>query len=123
MTNLSRRFVVPAERLDPVQSELNARKTKKIDEQVSCRGMRDVETHRGRTARALRLAPPRHLYFAPEKPISASRGSYVPSDEALLLPQTRFVRAGRSETFQKADVSFSTPVRACARAEFVVLGK
>lgn len=64
-----------------------------------------------------------HLYSAADEPISASRGSYVPSDEALLLILTRFVRAGRSETFPKADVPFSTPVRACARAEFEVLGK
>jgi hypothetical protein len=70
-----------------------------------------------------RSTSPHHLYFAPKETISTSRGSYVPSDEALLLPQTALCVCGEPETFPKADVSFSTPVRACARAEFQVLGK
>ena len=43
----------------------------------------------------------------------ALRGSYVPSDEALLLLLTRFARAGRTDTSQRLMFSFSTAAVAC----------
>jgi len=111
---------VPAERLDPIQSELNARKTKKSANNYRAEERRSAK-HIAAVPRHFRRQRP--LYFAPQEPISTSRGSYVPSDEALLLPQTALCVCGEPETFQKADAAFSTPARACARAEFEVLGK
>jgi hypothetical protein len=105
-----------------MQSELNARKRKNPRTTIVPKNV--AARHTSQPCRVTSAARgTRPLYFAPQEPISSLRGSYVPSDEALLLPQTALCVCGEPETFQKADAAFSTPARACARAEFEVLGK